>query len=273
MSNFFDFLHISCTRLRLHTEARLSLSIGKERRLPANLATTLQLLIQKMSQIPSLGRPRSIGSVQVPPIVALTPTPPPSDSVPSSDFFDPDRTPPPPAAPIFGSNIPEEKRFEVGSPRQRPAPKGRPVSGARSIHYQRRRAPSQRPLTGRPPAPPLHRGVKQPPPPRGPGGAPRPQPTGSQTTTQPGQHTANVQPTANSPTATQNPFEVLQTTLRQIQSYVDTLAAVSRQQPTQPHPPQNLAPTHGIPRAAPGPSSSPATLADLIASPQHSRKR
>ena len=226
-----------------------------------------------MSQIPSLGRPRSIGSVQVPPIVALTPTPPLSDSDPGSDFFDPHRTPPPPAAPIFGSNIPEEKRFEVGSPRQQPAPKRRSVSGAQSIHYQRRRALAQRPLTGRPPAPPLHRGVKQPPPPRWPGGATRPQPPGPQTATQPGQHTANVQPAANSPAATQNPFEVIQTTLRKIQSYLDTLAAVSRQQPAQPHPPQHLTPTLGIPRATPSPSSSPATLADLISSPQLSRKR
>ena len=226
-----------------------------------------------MSQIPSLGRPRSIGSVQVPPIVAITPTPPLSDSDPSSDFFDPHRTPPPPAAPIFGSNIPEEKRFELGSPQKQPTHKRRSVSGKQFIPHQRRQVQPQRPLTGRPPAPPLHRGVKQPPPPRGPGGAPRPQPTGSQTTTQPGQHTANVQPTANSPTATQNPFEVLQTTLRQIQSYVDTLAAVSRQQPAQSHPPQHLTPTLGIPRATPSPSSPPATLADLISSPQLSRKR
>ena len=226
-----------------------------------------------MSQIPSLGRPRSIGSVQVPPIVAITPTPPLSDSDPSSDFFDPHRTPPPPAAPIFGSNIPEEKRFEVGSPQKQPTHKRRSVSGAQFIPHQRRQVQPQRPLTGRPPAPPLHRGVKQPPPPRWLGGATQPQPSGLRTATRPGQRAANVQHAANSPTVTQNPLEVIQTTLLKIQSYLDTLAAVSRQQPAQSHPPQHLTPTLGIPRATPSPSSPPATLADLISSPQLSRKR
>ena len=226
-----------------------------------------------MSQIPSLGRPRSIGSAQVPPRVAITPSLPLSDSDPGSNWFDPHRTPPPPAAPIFGNDIPEEKRSQVGSPQLLPAQKQRSVSGAQWTAHVRRRAPSQRPLTGRPPAPPLHRGVKPPPPARWLGGATQPQQSGPRTVTRPGQRAANVQRAANAPTASQNPLEVIQTTLLKIQSYLDTLAAVSRQQPTQPHPPQNLTPTHGIPRAAPSPSSSPATLADLIASPQPSRKR
>ena len=226
-----------------------------------------------MPQTPSLGRPRSIGSHQVPPIVAITPTPPLSDSDPSSDFFDPHRTPPPPAAPIFGSNIPEEKQFEVESSKTQPTHQRRVVSSAQLIHHQRPQVQHQRPLTGRPPAPPLHRGVKQPPPSRWLGGATQPQPSGPRTVTRPGQRAANVQHVANSPAVTQNPLEVIQTTLLKIQSYLDTLAAVSRQQPAQSHPYQHPTPTLGIPRATPSPSSPPATLADLISSPQLSRKR
>ena len=225
-----------------------------------------------MSQNPSLGRPRSIGSTMVPPLVAITPTPSLSDSDPGSDLFDPNRTPPPPAAPIFGANIPEEKRFEVGSLQHLPAQKRRSVSEAQFRTQLRRRAPSARPLTGRPPAPPLHRGVKQPPPPRWLGGAPDPQPSGSRSQSLPGHRTANVQPAAMAPPSTHNPLEVIQTTLLKIQSYLDTLATIGRQQPTQSHHPQPP-PTPRIPRATPNPSSSPATLADLISSPQHSRKR
>ena len=261
--------------MRLHTEARLLLSVGKKRRLPVNPATALHFFVEidNMSQFPSLGRPRSVGSAQVPPRVAVTPSPPLSDSDPGSNVFDPHRTPPPPAAPIFGNDIPEEKRSQVGSPQLLPAQKQPSVAAAQWTTHVRRRAPSQRPLTGRPPAPPLHRGVKPPPPARWLGGAAQPQMPGLRTVTRPRQRAANTQQAANVPTAPQNPLEVIQTTLLKIQSYLDTLAAVSRQQPAQPSQPHHPAPTLGIPRANPIPSASPATLADLISLPQLSRKR
>ena len=195
-----------------------------------------------------------MGPAQVPPRVAITPSPPLSDSDPGANLFDPHRTPPPPAAPIFGNVIPEEKHSQP------------PSAGSKT-------APSHRPLTGRSPAPPLHRGVRPPPPARWLGGAAQPQIPGLRMVPRPGQRAANVQRAASAPAASQNPLEVIQTTLRKIQSYLDTLAAVSRQQPAQPPQPLHPAPTLGVPRATPIPSASPATLADLISLPHLSRKR
>ena len=89
-----------------------------------------------MSKIPPLGRPRPRRPPPAPPQRPRGPTPSPlSDSDPESDRFDPNRTPPPPASPIFRENVPEEKRFEL---------------------------PPLRPLTGKPPAPRFPTGVKQP---------------------------------------------------------------------------------------------------------------
>ena len=142
---------------------------------------------------------------------------------------------PPPADAIFRENTPEQKVFEI--------PALRRVSKLTS-----------RPLTGRPPAPKWSRGVKQ--------------PKGSASEKKSGSGRQTVNPSDS----VQNPLEIIQTSLLQIQSYLDTLAAVRTQQ-NQPSPHTQTHQTHPTPRAIPVPSSSPATLADLISMPQHSRKR
>lgn len=227
-----------------------------------------------MSQFPSLGRPRSQVSSRVPPQVAITPSPPLSDSDPGSDFFDPNRTPPPPAPAIFGPAIPEEKCFEpTPSPRRsalNPPPRSVPQPLAQVHHRGPRRA--LRPLTGRPPAPPLHKGIRRAPAPRVPRQVVQPQAAAPRTQVRPAQAAATAQPAASVPAAAQNPLDLIHTTLLKIQSYIGTLSAASSQRTSwTPH--QSPQATPGIPRATPNPSSPPATLADLISSPQPSRKR
>ena len=228
-----------------------------------------------MSQIPSLGRPRVHSSTRIPPLVAITPTPPPpSDHEPGADLFDPNRTPPPPAAPIFRGGVPEEKQFGV-TPQRRWSTQGLQSGfGGQLRTDPARRVPTgtQRPLTGRPPAPPLHRGVRLPPAPRARSGVSQTQTSLPTRKAGPAQPAASAQQAVSSQVAAKNYLEVIQTTLLSIQSYLDTLAAVSSQQTGQtPQPPPTLPPRN--PRAPPNPSSSPATLADLMLSPQPSRKR
>ena len=166
------------------------------------------------------------------------PPPPPSpspqsDSEPLPDRFDPNRTPPPPADAIFRENTPEEKRFEIPP--------------LRSV-------PRARPLTGMPAAPRWSRGVKRPR-----GATPEKKAaSGSQTGT----------PSAAKP----NQFDIIQTSLLQIQSYLNTLAAVRTQQ-APPLPLDQPRRSYPSPRATSAPTSSPTTLADMVADTQHSRKR
>ena len=171
-----------------------------------------------------------------PPQERLPPTPSPqSDTDPDPDMFDPNRTPPPPADPIFLENTPEQKVFEI--------PPLRSVTKAKA-----------RPLTGRPAAPQWSRGVKR-----------------SKGSTSE-RKTGSGRKAATPPDPMANPLKIIQTSLHQIQSYLDTLAAVR----TQRNEPQGHTQTHRTqipPRATPGPSSSPTTLADLITMPQQSRKR
>ena len=160
-------------------------------------------------------------------------TSPQSDSEPYPEVFDPNRTPPPPADAIFRENTPEQKVFEIPP--------------LRSV-------PRSKPLTGMPPAPRWSRGVKQPK-----GSAPERSATSGRQT--------------DNPSATnENPLDIIQSSLLQIQSYMNTLAAVRAQQ-AQPPPLVQSHQTHPSPRAFPTPISSPATLADLIADTQHCRKR
>ena len=186
-----------------------------------------------MPKLPPLGRPR----FRAPPppslpLVAKTPTPPPIDSDHNSDHFDPNRTPPPPAAHLFRGNIPEEKRFEV-------QPLWRPQHQA------------QRPLTGKPPTPQLQTGIK------------RIRASGPKQKIRAGRQAASAPETA------QNPLTIIQTSLQKISSYLDTLAAVQQSSRV----PLPLPPQTPIPRTNQGPFTPPATLADLISSPLHSRKR
>ena len=188
-----------------------------------------------MSKIPPLGRPRFRAFLPPPspPHVANTPTPPQSDSDQNSDYFDPNRTPPPPAAHLFRGNILEEKIFEVPPPWRVPQP-------------------VQRPLTGRPPAPDVQTGIKLP---RAAG---------------PKQKTRTVRQAASYPETAHNPLKIIQTSLQKLSSYLDTLAAV--QQSSRVPQPLPL-PNPSIPRTNQGLFSSPATLADLISLPLRSRKR
>ena len=70
----------------------------------------------------------------------------------------------------------------------------------------------------------------------------------------------------------QDPLEVLQTSLDGIQAYLNTLTAFNNQQNVQHLRPQ-YHPSPDQPRANNGPTSPPKTLADLISTPQRSRKR
>ena len=189
-----------------------------------------------MSKIPPLGRSRSRRPPPAPPRRARSPSPSPlSDSDPDPDLFDPNRTPPPPGVPIFHDDIPEQKIFEIPPLRQLPA------------H-------ALRPLTGRPPDPNPPTGVKN------------PKGSGSKKKARAGRR-------ATAPADTiQDPLEVLQTSLNGIQSYLDTLTAYNNQQTVQHLRPQNH-PSSEHPRANPIPTSPPKTLADLISTPQRSRKR
>ena len=187
-----------------------------------------------MSKIPPLGRLRSRRPPPAPPVRPRSPS---SSTLSDSDpdLFDPNRTPPPPGVPIFQDDIPEQKIFEVPPLRQLPA---------RAL----------RPLTGRPPVPYQPTGVKNP---KGSGSKKK----------------ARATRRATEPVDTiQNPLEVLQTSLNGIQSYLDTLTAFNSQQNVQHLRPQyHPSPDH--PRANPIPTSPPKTLADLISTPQRSRKR
>ena len=111
-----------------------------------------------------------------------------------------------------------------------------------------------RPLTGRPPAPQESRGVK------------RRKGSGSRTETRSYRRAAP-------PTDTDSdPLERIQSSLHQIQTYLNTLAAVdARNNAPQPH----LPVTHENPppRALHEPNSSPATLADMLTVPQRGTKR
>ena len=190
-----------------------------------------------MPKNPSSGRSGPRAPPPPPPLQDRLPhTPSPhSDTDPDPDVFDPNRTPPPPADPIFRENTPEEKVFEI--------PPLRSVSKAKA-----------RPLTGRPAAPRWSRGVKR--------------SKGSASERKPG----SGPKAANPSDPIENPLKIIQTSLHQIQSYLDTLAAVKTQQ----YESQGYTQTHRAqlpPRATPGPSSSPTTLADLVAMPQQSRKR
>ena len=185
---------------------------------------------------PSSGRPGARAPPPPPP--PLRNPVPPNDPDPDPDVFDPNRTPPPPADAIFREHTPEEKVFQI--PPLRPTAKRR-----------------HRPLTGRPLASTTSRGIKF------------PREAVSERSSGPARRAHSL------PEANQNHLEVIQKSLHQIQSYLDTLAALASQKNSQsgstppPKNPQN--PSH--PRAIPDPSSSPATLADLISTPQRSRKR
>ena len=190
-----------------------------------------------MSKIPPLGRPRSSAPPPPPPTpprVAITPTPSvQSDSDPNSDHFDPNQTPPPPAAHLFRGEIPEEKRFEIAPVWPLPQP----------VH---------RPLTGRPPAPEWQTGIKQ------------------RKASRPQRKTRAVRRAALPPETAPNPLKIIQTSLHKISSYLDTLAAV-QQGSRVPQPLPFYTPE--IPRTILGPSSPLPTLADLISLPLRSRKR
>ena len=159
-------------------------------------ATVLYLSIYKMPTPPSSGRP----GARAPPL------PPPShrdclpqnDADPDHEVFDPNRTPPPPADAIFRENSPEEKLFQIPPLRQ--------VSTRR------------RPLTGRPPAPLASRGIKL------------PKEAVSKRTTWSSRRAGSP------PDANQNHLEVIQKSLHQIQSYLDTLAVLATQKNLQPPP-------------------------------------
>ena len=172
---------------------------------------------------------------RAPPHPSPSPTPSPlSDSDPEPELFDPNRTPPPPTDNIFHENIPEEKVFEIPP--------------LRSVTTQ------MRPLTGRPPAPQKFRGVK------------RQKGSGSR------QKTRSYRRAVTPPVADTDPLGIIQSSLHQIQSYLNTLAAVKAQNnapPPRTHAPQEIPP----PRAYPVPSPSPATLADLLSVPQRGTKR
>ena len=189
-----------------------------------------------MPSPPSSGRPGARAPPPPPP--PLRNPVPPNDPDPDPDLFDPNRTPPPPADAIFREHTPEEKVFQI--------PPLRPAATRR-----------QRPLTGRPLASTTSRGIKF------------PREAVSEWSSGPARRAHSL------PEANQNHLEVIQKSLHQIQSYLDTLAALASQKNSQPSstpPPKNPQnPSH--PRAIPDPSSSPATLPDLISTPRRSRKR
>ena len=190
-----------------------------------------------MRKNPSSGRSRPLAPPPPPPPPhgGSTPTPSPlSDSEPDPEVFDPNRTPPPPVGNIFHENIPEVKMFEIPP--------------LRSVPTRRR------PLTGRPPAPEWSKGIKR------------------------HKRSAAEKKTRSQRSATTPPdsepdrLEIIQTSLRQIQSYLDTLAAVNASRDAQL--PRTQAPlVIPPPRAFPVRSSSPATLADMLSVPQSGTKR
>ena len=170
-----------------------------------------------------------------PPHGGRTPTPSPlNDSDPDPELFDPNRTPSPPADNIFYENIPEAKVFEIPP--------------LRSVPTQ------VRPLTGRPPAPHESRGIKR------------------QKGSRSGKKTRSYRRAVPPPDTDTDRLGIIQTSLHQIQSYLNTLAAV-RAQNNAPQP-RNQAPQENPPpRAISVPFSSPATLADMLSVPHRGIKR
>ena len=175
-----------------------------------------------------------------PPRGGRTPTPSPlSGPDPDPELFDPNRTPPPPASNLNHENIPEEKRSEIPP--------------LRSV------LPQLRQLTGRPPVPPPQhpRGVKQ--------------QKGSRSRKKSRSYRRAATPPPQPPNTDTDPLEIIQTSLHQIQSYLNTLAAVKAQnnvplpQPLPPHENPSLG------RSVPPPS--PATLADMLSVQPRGYKR
>ena len=180
-------------------------------------------------------RPLAPNPPPPPPLGGRTPTPSPqSGSEPDPELFDPNRTPPPPADNIFHEDIPEAKAFEIPPLRSVP--------------------PQLRPLTGRPPAPLFSRGVKQ----RKGSGSRR--------------ATRSRRGAAAPPKTDTDPLEIIQTSLLQIQSYLNTLAAVKAQN-NMPLPRTQGPQENPPPRASFVPPPAPATLADMLSVPHRGNKR